>query len=73
MKIQTLIFIGIIALLAAYALGRFAERLATVQGEVGDLKMRVGKLEEYKMRGEMRWGWLRHVVSHVPVVKGLLT
>lgn len=72
MKIQTLIFIGIIALLAAYALGRYAERLATVQGEVGDLKMRLVKLEEHKMRGEVRWGWFRRVASHVPLVKGLL-
>jgi hypothetical protein len=40
---------------------------------VCDLKMRMGKLEEHKMRGEVRWGWLRRVASHVPVVKGLLT
>lgn len=59
--------------MAAYALGRYTEKLATVQGEVGDLKMRVGKLEEHKMRGEVRWGWLRRVAAHVPIVKGLLS
>lgn len=73
MKTQTLIIIGIIALLAAYALGRYAERLATVQGEVGELKMRVGKLEEHKMRGEVHWGWFRRIASQVPFVKGLLS
>jgi hypothetical protein len=73
MKTQTLIFIGLIALLAAYALGRYAERLATVQGEVGDLKTRLVKLEEHKMRGEVHWGWFRRVASHVPFVKGLLS
>ena len=73
MKTSTLIIIGLIAFMAAYAFGRYVERLATVQGEVGDLKMRIGKLEEHKMRGEVRWGWLRRVASHVPFVKGLLT
>lgn len=59
--------------MAAYAFGRYVERLATVQGEVGNLKMRLAALEDHKMRGEVRWGWLRRVASHVPVVKGLLT
>jgi hypothetical protein len=72
MKTQTLIFMGIIALLAAYALGRYVERLATAQGDVGDLKMRLAALEEHKMRREVRWGWLRRIAAHVPVVKGLM-
>ena len=59
--------------MAAYAFGRYAERLATVQTEVGDLKTRLVKLEEHKMRGEVRWGWLHRIASHVPVVKGLLS
>lgn len=73
MKTQTLIFIGIIALLAAYTLGRYGERLATVQGEVIDLKIRLVKLEEYKIRRELRWAWLRRIASYVVLVKGLLT
>jgi hypothetical protein len=73
MKTETLIFIGLIALLAAYALGRYAERLATVQGEVGDLKARLVKSEQHRMRWEVRWGWFRRVASHVPVVNGLLS
>lgn len=59
--------------MAAYAFGRYVERLATVQGEVCDLKMRIGKLEEHKMRGEVRWGWLYRIASHIPVVRGLLS
>ena len=59
--------------MAAYAFGRYVERLATVQGEVEDLKIRLVKLEEHKMRGEVRWGWFRRFASHIPVVKGLLT
>ena len=58
--------------MAAYVLGRYIERLATVQGEVGDLKMRVVKLENHKMRGEVRWGWFHQIASHVPFVKGFL-
>ena len=73
MKTSTIIIIGIIALMAAYAFGRYIERLATIQGEVGDLKMRVGKLEEHKLRGEVRWGWFRRIASHIAVVKGLLS
>ena len=59
--------------MAAYALGQYAERLATVQTEVGDLKTRLVKLEEHKMRGEVRWGWFHRIASHVPAVKGLLS
>lgn len=73
MKTSTIIIIGIVALMAAYAFGRYIELLNTVQGEVSDLKMRIGKLEEHKMRGEVRWGWFRRVASHIPVVKGLLS
>ena len=73
MKTSTIIIIGIIAFVAAYTFGRYVERLATVQGEVGNLKMRLAALEDHKMRGEVRWGWLRRVASHVPVVKALLT
>ena len=73
MKTSTIIIIGIIAFMAAYAFGRYVERLATVQGEVGNLKMRLAALEDHKMRGEVRWGWFRRVASYVPVVKGLLS
>jgi len=59
--------------MAAYAFGQHVERLATVQGEVGNLEMRVSKLEEHKMRGEVQWGWLRRIASYVPVLKGILT
>jgi hypothetical protein len=72
MKTSTLIFICIIAVMAAYVLGRYIERLTTVQGEVGDLKMRVVKLENHKMRGEVRWEWFYRIASHIPVVRGLL-
>ncbi len=58
--------------MAAYVLGRYIERLTTVQGEVGDLKMRVVKLENHKMRGEVRWEWFYRIASHIPVVRGLL-
>lgn len=73
MKTSTLIFICIIAVLAAYVLGRYIERLAAVQDEVSDLKVRVVKLENHKMRGEVRWGWFHRIASHIPFVKGLLS
>ena len=73
MKTSTLIFIGIIAFIAAYLLGRYTERLATVQGEVSDLKMRLVKLEEHKLRSEVCWGWFHRIASRVPFVKGLLS
>ena len=73
MKASTLIFIAIIAFIAAYMLGRYTERLATVQGEVSDLKMRLVKLEEHKLRSEAWLGWFHRIVSHVPFVKGLLS
>ena len=57
----------------AYVLGRYIERLATVQGEVGDLEMRVVKLENDKMRGEVRWEWLYRIASRIPVVRGFLS
>lgn len=58
--------------MGAYVLGRCFERLATVQAEVVDLKMRMAKLEEHKMRGEMRWRWFHRIASRVPFVKGFL-
>jgi hypothetical protein len=72
MKTSTLIFIGIIIVMGAYVLGRCFERLATVQVEVGDLKMRIEKLEDHKMRGEVRWEWFHRIASRVPFVKGFL-
>lgn len=73
MKTSTLIFIGLIAIIAAYAFGRYRERLATVQGEVSDVKMRLVKLEEHKMRGEVCWGWVHRIALRIPIVKGFLT
>ena len=72
MKTSRLIFIGIIAFIAAYLLGRYTERLATVQGEVNDLEMRVIKLKEHKLRSEVCLRWIHRIASRVPFVKGLL-
>jgi hypothetical protein len=58
--------------MGAYVLGRYYERLATMQVEVGDLKMRMAKLENHKLRGEVRWGWFHRIASHIPFIKGFL-
>jgi hypothetical protein len=72
MKTSAVIFIGVLAIIGAYVLGRHLERLATVQCDVGEIKLRLVKLEEHKMRREVRGEWLFRIASHVPIVKGLL-
>ena len=72
MKTSTFIFIGILAVMGAYVLGRYFERIATIQGDVGDIKVRLVKLETYKMRHEAHWEWLHRIASHFPIVKNLI-
>jgi len=73
MKTSTLIIIVIVAVVAAYIFGRYLERLATVQSDVCDIKSRLIKLEDHKMRGEARWEWVHRLVSNMPIIKGFLT
>jgi hypothetical protein len=72
MKTSSVIFLVVVIAISAYLLGQYFERLATVQGDVGDLKMRVAELEHRKIRSEERWGWFFRIVSHVPLVNRLL-
>ena len=72
MKTSTVIFIGMLAVMGAYVLGRHLERLAMVQRDVGEMKQRLVKLEDHKMRKEVRWEWLHRIASLIPIVKGLL-
>jgi hypothetical protein len=72
MKTSTLIIIGTVAVVAAYLFGRYLERLATVQSEVCDIKSRLIKLEDHKMRGELRWEWVHQIASNIPIIKGFL-
>lgn len=72
MKTSAVIFIGVLAIIGAYVLGRHLEWLATVQRDLGEIKLRLVKLEDHKMRGEVRWEWLVRIASHVQIVKDLL-
>jgi hypothetical protein len=72
MKTSAVIFIGVLAVIGAYVLGRYLERLAMVQRDVGEIKLRLAKLEDHKMRREVRWEWLVRIASYVPIVKDLL-
>lgn len=72
MKVSSVIFLGVVIAVAAYLYGRYFERLTTVQGDVGELKMRVAILEDHKLRNEERWGWLFRIASRVPFVNRLL-
>ena len=72
MKTSTVIFIGMLAVMRAYLLERHLKYLAMVQRDVGEIKLRLVKLEDHKMRKEVRWEWLNRIASLIPIVKGLL-
>lgn len=55
----------------ALAIGRYIERTAAMQNDVGNLKERVHQLEMRNVRSEERWGWVSRVGSRIPLLKNL--
>jgi hypothetical protein len=60
----------VLALVAAWMMGRHFERMATVSAQVNRFEDRLAKLEQINLRQEERWGWAKRIGG---TVKGWLT
>ncbi len=72
MKTSTFLLIAV-AIMVAFIVGRYLERLALIQNEICELNNRILKLEECKKRTDERWGWLFRIGVHIPIVNKFLT
>lgn len=52
-----------------FVIGRYFERISSLQGDVGDLTERVDQLEMRNIRHEEKWGWVLWLGSRIPLVK----
>ncbi len=72
MKISIWVFIGIVAVTGSYILGRCFERLTIVHEELGEIKLRLVKLDDQKVRKNVDWGWLQRIATNIPLISSLL-
>lgn len=59
--------IGLVVI--AFAVGRYVEQTVVLQGDVNDLKGRVGQLEKRNIRHAECLGWIAKIGSCIPLVR----
>ena len=66
MKTLTVVFWFALAIMAAFIIGRYFERMAAVQSDLGRLNNRVLQLEDRNVRRDANWGWLSKIWTAIP-------